>query len=82
MGAVPTLREVAGGYGGVGEVVSEAMTAGSILSTAYPPTAPAPNPGAKTRSGAVITPPAFASAIASGMLAAEVLPTVSMLKYS
>ena len=50
--------------------------------TAYPPTAPAPKPGAKTRVGRVITPSRTASWTAIGMLAADTLPILSTLKYS
>jgi len=56
--------------------------AGSIIMTAYPAVAPAPNAGVNTRVGLAITPSATASLIASGMLAADVLPTRSRLKYS
>jgi hypothetical protein len=56
--------------------------AGSIRMTAYPAVAPAPNAGVNTRAGLAITPSATASRIASGMLAADVLPTRPRLKYS
>jgi hypothetical protein len=65
---------------GPARTTSGAMIAGSLVSTAYPPTAPAPKPGAKTRVGPVITLSRTASAIATGMDAEETLPIVSMLK--
>ena len=64
-----------------GPVGSGATTAGSMRSTAYPATAPAPKPGVNTRVGVESTPSRTASWIARGMLAAEVLPTRAMLKY-
>jgi hypothetical protein len=54
--------------------------AGSMRITVYPPTAPAPKAGVKIRVGRVITPSRTASKTAMGMLAAETLPILSMLK--
>lgn len=58
----------------------QAMMAGSTRRTAYPPTAPAPKPGANTRIGRSRTPSRAASWSAIGMLAEDVLPTRSMSK--
>src|SRR2546425_9467901 len=57
-----------------------AAIAGSTFMTTYPPTAPAPKPGAKTRSRRLMTPLRMASWSAMGIDADEVLATVSMLK--
>ena len=74
-GCLPVSRPEVCGW------VSE-TTAGSTRITAYPAVAPAPNAGVNTRTGALITPSATASLIASGMLAADTFPSRPTLKYS